>query len=134
MNTAASFKACLRAFLALFVVALTVATLTRPLNRAKFNFAPEAGQAHQEISRHTYLEVTGSRPHIAAPDVHFISDDMRLIIQTHLRIPEPIIAHQPDNWPFVYSEIYRRLPPPTSATPIPAPSPFSPRSGLEPAA
>jgi hypothetical protein len=114
MNTAASFRACLRVFLALFVVALTVATLTRPLHRAKFNFAPEAGQAHQEISRHTYLEVSGSNPHIAAPDVHFISDDMRLIIRAHLRIPEPIIAHQPDNWPIVYSEIYRRLPPPTS--------------------
>jgi hypothetical protein len=120
MNGAASLRIFLRVFLALFVFALTLATLTRPLNRAKFNFAPELGQLHQGLSRHTFLEVPASSPDVAPAFTFFATDHLRLPTNAYERTFEIGSARQPENWPIVFSGIYRHVPPSKPADPDPS--------------
>jgi len=110
MVRAASLSIVVRVFLALFVLALTVATLTKPLNRAKFNFAPDVGQLHQGLTRHTFLEVAASSPDIAAYTC-FATDQVGLVRPAREHGFEVVSARQPDNWPIVFSGIYRHVPP-----------------------
>ncbi len=110
MANAAPARISLRIVFALFFLALTVAAVTRPLIRAKFNFAPDMVRMDQGITGHTYLEVGATTPDVAAVFC-YVADD---IVRPTMRLDQPTLevagGRQVDNWPIVFSGIYRRIP------------------------
>jgi len=99
----------LRVFFTLCFLALMAATVTTPLSWARFNFAPDASQPHQEISRHTFFEVQPSIPDLA-PTFNFSpSYDLLLITQAYEQKLESVGGSQPNNWPILFSRIYRQI-------------------------
>jgi hypothetical protein len=111
MNGAEPSHVPLRAILALFFLTLAVTVVAAPLSRAKFNFAPEVVRLHHGLTRHTYLEVAAGSRDLASIHYSFLADHLRLIAQAHQPRLEVMAAGQPDNWPIVFSGIYRHIPP-----------------------
>jgi hypothetical protein len=111
MANAAPSRIPLRLLCALFFLALTVAAVTRPLIRAKFNFAPDVVRLEQGITNHTYLEVGAATPDIAPVFCSLIANGLQPVMQSDRPTLDCTNARQVDNWPTVFSAIYRHIPP-----------------------
>jgi hypothetical protein len=111
MANAASSRIPLRVLCALFLLALTVAAVTRPLTRAKFNFAPDVVRLDQGITRHTYLEVGAATPEIAPVFCSVVFHGFQPMMLLEHSTVDFVSSRQFGNWPIVFSEIYRHIPP-----------------------
>src|SRR5262249_7484235 len=120
MNGAGCSHIPLRAAFALFFLSLTMTVVPNPLSRAKFNFAPELLGTNHGVGRHTDLEVSAGTRDLAPIHYSFMADDLGPIALSHETRLELAIPGQPDNWPIVFTGIYRHIPPLKSGDPDPS--------------
>jgi hypothetical protein len=111
MNTRARSRILSHIILTVFFCALAVAATTRPLSRTGLSLAPQLNQVHQGLERHTFFEVSAGGPHTQALYDLLIRSGPSLMAATQEPgFPAPS-ARQPDNWPVVFSPVYRHIPP-----------------------
>lgn len=97
--------------LTVFFCALAMAAITCPLSRIRLSIAPQLGQVHQGLERHTYFEVSAGGPHSQALHDLLAGSGLPLMVLAQQRSFRRVSAHQLANWPIVFSPVYRHIPP-----------------------
>jgi len=116
MNTRAASRILPRVILMVPFCVLAVAAVTGPLRRTRLELAPQLNQLHQELERHIVFEVSAGGSHTQTLYDLLIRRDLPLMVATQRQQRFRIVsARQPDNWPIVFSPVYRHIPPSKSS-------------------
>lgn len=110
MNTRARSRILSHFILTVLFCALAVAATTRPLSRTGLSLAPQLSQVHQGLERHTFFEVSAGGSHSQALYDLLIRSELFLIAATQEPGFRVVSARQPDNWPVLFSPVYRHIP------------------------
>ena len=111
MSTCTRSRILPHIILTVFFCALAVAVTTRPLSRTRLGLAPQLNQVHQGLERHTFFEVSAGGPRTQALYDRLIRSDLPLMTATQEQSFRIVSERQPDNWPSVFSQVCRHIPP-----------------------
>lgn len=110
MNTRARSRILPHIILTMLVCALAVAATTRPLSRTRLGLAPQLNQIHQGLERHTYFEVAADGAHHHAVYDLLVRSNLPLIALAQQQSSKLVSTRQQDNWPVLFSPLYRHIP------------------------
>jgi hypothetical protein len=111
MNTASRYRSLSHLILAVFLCLLAVAATTRPLARTHLGSRATFSQLNPRLDRNTYFEVSASASHTHAIRNLLIHRDLSLVAIAQTQSFQTPVERQLDNWPVLFSPVYRHIPP-----------------------
>jgi hypothetical protein len=115
MNTCARSRIALHIILTVLFCAFAVAATSRSLSRTRLGFATQVDQVHRGLERHAFFEVSADGSRGWALSELLILSDRPLLPVTQEQSFQLVNTRQQNNWPMVFSPVYRHIPPSKAA-------------------
>jgi hypothetical protein len=111
MDAAARYRSLSHLILAVFLCLLAVVATTRPLGRAHLGTRPHLNELNPRLDRNTYFEVSTGASHTHAIHDLLIHRNLSLVAIAQTQSFQVPFRRQPDNWPILFSPVFRHIPP-----------------------